>query len=94
MVCVISSPPAAVGKAHTETQKEMERLKIQRKSSQMFKIRDWDPGSLHLPSSGFRKSLGVLRGMVCSLMSLPLTHDSVGGNYRKIKSEKFGLGDL
>lgn len=71
---------------------------MQRKGSQMLKIRDWDPGQFTSSFIRFKllleSSLGVLRGMVCSLMSLPLTHGSMRGNYRNIKSEKFGFGDL
>lgn len=44
--------PAGVGKTHTETYKEMEGLEMERKGSQMAKTRDWDHGSLHIPSSG------------------------------------------
>lgn len=97
MVCVISSP-AAVGKAHTETQEEMEWSEMLKKGSQIFKIRDWDPGQFTSSFIRFEllleSSLGALRGMICSLMSLPLTHGSMGGNYRDIKTEKFGFGDL
>lgn len=98
MVCVISSPPAAVGKAHTETQKEMERSEMQRKASQMLKIRDWDPEQFTSSSIRFKLLLesrqGVLKSMAYSLMTLPLTHGSMRGNYRNIKSEKFGFGHL
>lgn len=77
---------------------EMWRSEMQRKASQMFQIRDWDPGWFASSFIRFQllleSSLRVLRGMVCSLMSLPLIHGNVRGNYRNIKSEKFGFRDL
>lgn len=47
----------------------------------MAKKRDWDRRQFMYSLFRFKllleSSTGVLRGMVCSLMSLPLTHDSV-----------------
>lgn len=81
MACVISSPSAGIGKTHTEMEEEMEGSEMQRKGSQMAKIRDWNHRQSTYSLFRFKllleSSLGVLRAMVCSLMSLPLTHDGV-----------------
>lgn len=94
MVCVISSP-AAVGKAHTETQEEMEWSEMLKKGSQMFKIRDWDPGQFTSSFIRFEllleSSLGALRGMICSLMSLPLTHGQHGGKLQGYKAREIWI---
>lgn len=59
----------------------MEGSEMQRKGSQMAKIRYWDHGQFTYSLFRFKllleSSLGVLRGMVCSLMSLPLAYDGV-----------------
>ena len=81
MVCAISSLSAGVGKTCTETKKDVEGSEMLTKGRQMAKIRDWNGGQFTYSLFRFKllleSSLGVLRGMVCSLMSLPLTHDGV-----------------